>query len=194
MPLLLAITFLLVVVAGRIIMQYKLTGDHGIRLASIQGPLTESIPGSVFVFTFVASTALTVLNAAGHFPVEWQLPALLQQFGAITGFTGIVIASIAQQQMRESWRIGVDPAEATPLVTLGLYARSRNPIYFGILLYWVGLAICFAHPAMWILAISSWLSIEMVVRKIEEPYLFRIHGEQYTEYHQRTHRYLPLSR
>lgn len=192
MSLLLAVTFLMVVVAGRIIMQYRLTGNHGVRLASFNAPLIEILPGSIFILTIVASTALTVLHAVDRFSFELEIPYAFEALGAIVGLCGVATTSIAQQQMRESWRIGLDPSETTNLVTHGLYARSRNPIFFGILLYWFGLAVTFPHPVMWAMGVASWLSIETVVRRLEEPYLLATHGETYATYRERTNRYLPV--
>jgi protein-S-isoprenylcysteine O-methyltransferase Ste14 len=43
---------------------------------------------------------------------------------------------------------------------------------------------------MWACAIACWLSIEFIVRKMEEPYLLNCHGQQFADYKNKTNRYL----
>lgn len=191
MALILASTFFLFAIVGRILIQYYYSGDHGVRFAHKSAPLIEIVPGATFILAFVASIALIILNLLGHFPVsEPFLPLVLP--AVLVGFLGIVITVIAQIQMGRSWRIGVDQSESTELITTGLYAKSRNPIYFGIFLYWIGISMIFPHPAMWVSALVCWISIEVIVRRIEEPYLSRVHKEKFQAYRQKTHRYLVL--
>ena len=192
MSLLLAATFLLFAIVIRVLRQYHSSGDHGIRLAKSGAPLIEIVPGAVFILTFVFSIVVIALNALDLFPVQSSLPPSALFIGCIIGFTGILITVIAQWQMGVSWRIGVDQSERTALISTGLYTKSRNPIYFGILLYWVGLVLTFPHIAMLACAAVSWFCIELIVRKIEEPYLEKVHGEAFAAYAARTKRYLPL--
>ncbi len=189
MALLLASTFFAFAIAGRILIQYHYTGDHGVRFAKRTAPLGEVLPGLTFVGAFAASIALLVLDALEVIPVRRPAVALGVP-ATLLGFLGIAVTVIAQIQMGQSWRIGVDPCENTELVTTGLYARSRNPIYFGIFLYWTGICVNFPHAGMWLCAIVCWASIEMVVRKIEEPYLASVHGDGFETYRKQTHRYL----
>lgn len=51
---------------------------------------------------------------------------------------------VAQSGMGSSWRIGVDPAERTELVTGGVFAVVHNPIFTAMLAAQAGLA--FAVP------------------------------------------------
>lgn len=192
MALLLLSSFLSLAIILRILIQLYYTGDHGVRLAKSNGPLIEIIPGATFILSFIVSIALIILNHLGEFPIERFLPPFANIGIGLLGFTGIAITVIAQIQMGRSWRIGVDQNEKTELMTNGFYSKSRNPIYFGILLYWLALALCFIHPAMWACAIACWVSIELIVRKIEEPYLRRVHGQAFDEYCRVSNRYLIL--
>ncbi|XOV84808.1 MAG: methyltransferase family protein [bacterium] len=189
MALLLLVAFLSFAVLGRILIQYYYTGDHGVRLAKPTAAPLEIIPGVTFVLSFLVSAVLIVYHHFGYL-AAWQFTFPGISFIAgLAGIAGIVITLVAQIQMGKSWRIGVDPGEATELITAGLYARSRNPIYFGVGLYWTGVVLSFPHPAMWVCALICWLSIEVIVRRIEEPYLHRLHGEAFENYLQQTNRY-----
>jgi protein-S-isoprenylcysteine O-methyltransferase Ste14 len=82
------------------------------------------------------------------------------------------------------------PKPATTLVTSGIYARSRNPMY-------VALALLFAGTA--VLADSGWLALLLLpflgvlrvgVIAREERYLERKFGEPYRAYRARVRRWL----
>jgi len=189
MALSLIIFFLVFAVLFRAAAQRLRTGDFGLRAAPLDAPLIEILPGTFFVLSFASALVLITLGELGHispipifsYTVRWLFFAL--------GVTGVVITVISQHQMGDSWRIGVDQTETTTLKTNGLYARSRNPIYFGILLFWTGLCVVFPHPLLWLFALICWCCIEVIVRKIEEPYLQRLHGKDFDSYLLATNRY-----
>lgn len=183
-----ALAFFLLAIVGRILISYHQTGDHGVRMARRTAPLIEIVPGVVFVASFACSICLLFVHLARPLPVA-VMPQAAEWAAVCLGSVGIVVTLTAQLQMGQSWRIGVDPSEVTSLVTHGLYAKSRNPIYFGIGLYWLSMSISFAHWSMWLCALLSWASIEIIVRKNEEPYLQRLHGEKFAAYFARTNRY-----
>ena len=186
-------SFLITAVFLRIIIQYQRTGDSGIRAASTRAPVIEILPGVIFILTFCFALALVVLGYLELISVLHNLPMVVQYVGFLLGVTGIAIVVISQFQMGNSWRIGVDQKESTSLITHGLYANSRNPIYFGLLLFWIGLSVTFPHPLLWLSATMCWICIELIVRKIEEPYLIKEHGDAFQQYAFRTNRYLPLN-
>ena len=190
MALLLLGSFFSFAIILRILVQYYYTGDHGIRLAKANAPYIEIIPGVTSVLSFIISMILIILNHLGAFPVDDSFPVSATFAIGLLGFSGIVITLVAQMQMGRSWRIGVDQSEKTDLVVDGLYSKSRNPIYFGLLLYWLAIALIFPHPAMWACAAVCWISIELIVRKIEEPYLRRVHGRVFDKYYRGSNRYL----
>jgi protein-S-isoprenylcysteine O-methyltransferase Ste14 len=192
MALLLLVAFLSVAVIGRILLQYYFTGDHGVRLAKPAAGASGILPGLTFVLSFFVSAVLIVRDHVDWLAVAQTGSPFTQGGAGVLGFVGIVIILVAQVQMGSAWRIGVDPSERTELVRTGLYARSRNPIYFGILLYWIGLVMVFPHPGLWICALICWASIEVIVRRIEEPYLLGLHREKFVHYVADTRRYLPF--
>jgi protein-S-isoprenylcysteine O-methyltransferase Ste14 len=107
---------------------------------------------------------------------------------ALVGFVGVLAA---QTGMGSSWRIGVKETEHTALVTGGLFALVRNPIFTAMVVAQLGLT----------LMVPTWLSaaalvclvaaVEMQVRLIEEPYLLITHGGSYASYAAVTGRFIP---
>ena len=93
--------------------------------------------------------------------------------------------------MGESWRIGQSVTEQTSLVTRGLFAHVRNPIFSGLLVF--GLGFVWLVPSVAILPALLVLAAAIVlqVRFVEEPWLIRRHGDAYLSYAQRVGRFVP---
>ena len=65
----------------------------------------------------------------------WYLEhSYLQYIGWGLLLLSLVLVWIAQSQMANSWRIGIDEKNKTELVTRGLFAYSRNPIFLGVMI------------------------------------------------------------
>ena len=189
MTALLAYSFLVAAVLVRVAIHQKRTGNHGIRLANPCNDPVAAVAGGIFVLSFLASLVLITLNLLGALPSTRPPAPWIEHVGLGIGFLGIGIVVIAQAQMHSAWRIGVDPNEITDLVTHGLYRRSRNPIYFGILLFWLGILATYPYIPLALLAGLSWFGVELIVRKVEEPHLKKLHGAAYLSYVERTYRY-----
>lgn len=103
----------------------------------------------------------------------------------------IVVTLLAQLQMGSSWRIGVDRTARTALITDRLFAVSRNPIFTGMVLGAVGVAL--TQPTIVALLVPPvlLLAVELQVRFVEEPYLRRAHGDAYRRWAARTGRFVP---
>lgn len=89
----------------------------------------------------------------------------------------------------QSFRVGIDADQPDALITGGIFAYSRNPIYVAFALILVGQFLVF--PSWILLAYiiaASWLFHRQVMR--EEEYLKGHYGSQYLEYCNRVRRYL----
>lgn len=75
--------------------------------------------------------------------------------------------------------IGEEPEK---LVSHGIYTRSRNPMYLGVLLVVFGEAIYLERFALMVYALFLVLIFYCVVVFIEEPHLQRKHGDDYQRY------------
>jgi len=186
----LSTTFIILAVAVRAIVHFFNTGSFGIRLADARRQPIAAIAGAAFSLSFAISLVVIWLDTLMIWPASKLDFGYVGQGAFLIGLSGVAIVVVAQVQMGNAWRIGVDPSEVTQLVTNGLYRRSRNPIYFGIFLYWFGIAMTLAHPAIWTLAVVCWGAIEVIVRKFEEPYLHDLHGKTFEQYLRSTNRYL----
>jgi protein-S-isoprenylcysteine O-methyltransferase Ste14 len=105
---------------------------------------------------------------------------------------GLAATLRAQVEMGRSWRIGVDAGEKTELVTEGMFAWSRNPIFASMVAVASGTALAVPGPGPVLGAGMLLAGVEAQVRLVEEPYLLRVHGERYRRYAGRTGRFVPL--
>jgi protein-S-isoprenylcysteine O-methyltransferase Ste14 len=115
-------------------------------------------------------------------PLSWLTQPVTQVVGlmvALAGFAGVVAA---QHAMGRSWRVGVDPAERTALVTGGVFGQIRNPIFTAMITASVGLT-AMVPNLLQLLALACLVAgAELQVRVVEESYLRRTHGIAYDRY------------
>ena len=111
--------------------------------------------------------------------------------GVVLFAGGLALTLAAQLGMGSSWRIGVDETETTDLVTGGLFAVVRNPIYSGMLPASVGIALMVPNVIALVAVIALVVGLEIQTRAVEEPYLLATHGESYRAYASRVGRFLP---
>jgi protein-S-isoprenylcysteine O-methyltransferase Ste14 len=79
------------------------------------------------------------------------------------------------------------------LVVVGLYRYSRNPMYLSVISILLGWAACFGSLALLIYALVVGAAFHLRVVLGEEPWLARVHAEQWHEYRARVPRWFGLS-
>jgi len=89
----------------------------------------------------------------------------------------------------DSWRVGFDTKTPGALVTTGVFAVSRNPIYLFLDLWFVGIllingTLIFLIVAALAVAVLHWQMLQ------EENYLLKLYGEAYRSYRAKTARYV----
>jgi protein-S-isoprenylcysteine O-methyltransferase Ste14 len=88
-----------------------------------------------------------------------------------------------------SFRVGIDVDRPDKLVTTGVFAFSRNPIYVAFFLVLVGQFLVFPNwvPLVYLFA-GTWLFHRQVLR--EEAFMRRQYGDEYAAYCRRVRRYV----
>jgi protein-S-isoprenylcysteine O-methyltransferase Ste14 len=76
------------------------------------------------------------------------------------------------------------------LVTTGIHARSRNPIYLGMFLIYGGIAVLVRSPWALVFFVPLALAVRYGVVAREEAYLDQRFGDEYREYTARVRRWL----
>lgn len=172
--------------------QHRRTGSTGFRGISGRPGSLEWCAGVGFVFSLGAAVAAPMLQLSGVVaPLGFLQATWIQVIGISLAVLGIAGTLYAQQAMGDSWRIGVDPGETTALVRTGVFARVRNPIFTAMLVFGLGIALITPN----VVAICGFalllVTIELQVRRVEEPYLLATHGDSYREYREAVGRFLP---
>lgn len=182
------VVFVLVAGGLRTWIQRSRTGDSGIRRSRKKLSTGQWWVGP---FATLPGVAAPVAELLGLDPLPLLDPQPLRIGGAILAGFGIVLVFGAQMAMGDSWRIGVDESERTDLVTSGPFHLVRNPIFTAVLLAVTGLALMVPNWFSVVGLALLFLGIEVEVRRIEEPYLLRIHGSAYESYASEVGRFLP---
>ena len=182
----------LVAFALRIALQVRRHHDTGVR--SNAGPPRSAGWWARLLFTasllaVAVAVVLRALDVVG--PVGMLDEGAIAAAGLVLAAVGIVLTFWAQLAMGASWRIGVDPAERTALVTSGPFAVVRNPIFSTMALTALGLTVMAPTVAGLVALAIMVVALELQVRGVEEPYLRTVHGAAFAAYAARTGRFVP---
>lgn len=110
-----------------------------------------------------------ITTLAESVPIRWT--------GYILCVASLVWVSVAQAQMGSAWRIGID-RNRTPLVNGGLYRFTRNPIFLGMIVSFVGVFLIIPSAVLLALVTALICLLQVQVR-LEEDHLRRLHGADY---------------
>jgi len=89
----------------------------------------------------------------------------------------------------DSFRVGIDENNPDKLITDGMFAISRNPIYVCFLLFFAGLFLVHCNIVIVTAVILLSLAVHRQVLR-EERFLSQHYGEEYEEYRRKVRRYL----
>ncbi len=109
--------------------------------------------------------------------------------GAAIAVIGLMIVALAFAPMLRA-RTNIDPYKpASTLITSGPFRFSRNPIYLGTTLLYIGAALSFRLTAALVLLPIALIVLHYGVIRREERYLERKFGDHYRNYRARVRRW-----
>jgi protein-S-isoprenylcysteine O-methyltransferase Ste14 len=190
--LLLLVAFAVLGFGWRAWLQRRRTGSFGFHRVSGRIGSVEWIAGVGFVVAMAMAALgpllqfVNVIAPLHIWAAEWTHVA-----GATAATVGIGLTVWAQLEMGDSWRIGVDSEETTKLVRTGIFGLVRNPIYSAMLIFEFGIALLATNLVTIAGFLLALVSLELQVRRIEEPYLLAKHGAHYRDYTARVGRFIP---
>jgi protein-S-isoprenylcysteine O-methyltransferase Ste14 len=176
----------------RIVLQWRRTGSTGVVGFATDATPLERFAGVLFVAGLFAGAAAPVLAVLD---VLEPIPAFDGTAGHAVGIVlacgGVALTFGAQLAMGDAWRIGVDPEERTELVTDGPFGLVRNPIYSAMIPTVFGLVLMVPNVVAVAAFVALVTALELQVRLVEEPYLLKVHGEEYVSYATQVGRFVP---
>ena len=141
------------------------------------------------VLPYLASTRSSETWAIPQFAREAVFDAL-RWGAAAAAIVCLALTAECWVRMGDSWRMAVTPGERTELVTGGLYAHIRHPIYaLSILLMLCSAVVVPTLPMLVVAAIH--VALMLAKARNEERFLLGVHGERYASYYARTRRFFP---
>ena len=189
--LVLYLVFVLTGFALRGVVQYRRTGSAGFLGMTGKPGSAESWGGVLFAAGVLLGLLGPSLQLAGVVSPLAEA-AWLHVAGLLLAVAGIAGTLAAQHEMGASWRVGVDPGERTELVTTGMFALARNPIFTTTLTAALGLTLLALNPLSVLGLLALFTGVQLQVRLVEEPHLTAIHGSAYRTYAARVGRFLPI--
>jgi protein-S-isoprenylcysteine O-methyltransferase Ste14 len=192
LSLILYTAYLLLAFGLRTLIQLRRTGSTGFHGLGGRPGSAEWIAGIGFTVALLIGAAAPVLALLDVVePIAAFDITAAHVVGLVLAVAGIGLTFYAQVAMGASWRIGVDPAERTQLVTTGPFALVRNPIFAAMLPTALGLTLLVPSWVALVGFVGLVVALELQVRVVEEPYLLRAHGSTYATYAARVGRFLP---
>lgn len=170
---------------------YKSTGINPISFGTSDnahdyiGLVMKLLIGLLFLAGILYSIAPNIYPYLS--PISYLENQIVIYIGLIILHISIVWIFIAQMQMGQSWRIGIDEKNKTELITSGLFSFSRNPIFFGMIWSMVGFFLLIPNALTFCLMITSYIVIQIQIR-LEEEFLEKEFGENYLNYKSKTRR------
>jgi protein-S-isoprenylcysteine O-methyltransferase Ste14 len=139
------------------------------------------------IFTYALHAGFRIVPSILHQPFVDTLAVNIA--GVCLIVMGFVFFILAFVSFGDSWRVGVDVKRPGALVTSGIFAYSRNPIYVFLALWFFGSflingTLIFLIFAVLATALLHWQTLQ------EERFLLKLYGKPYQDYLARTARYL----
>lgn len=151
--------------------------------------------GRIFKLLFALVVVVVLAYALSPEIYQYSVPVgglesiWLKRLGVALLLLSLAWTVLAQAQMGESWRIGIDSERRTPLVQAGVFRLSRNPIFLGMMLTLLGLFLVIPNALTLLAFVMGVVLIQIQVR-LEEEFLARTHGEEYSQYRRRVRRWV----
>ena len=113
-------------------------------------------------------------------------------FGVPILFAGLLLAVISIWQLYSfgsgmPWGDVAEDSQSSRLVTKGLYAYTRNPMFLGYGIFMLGLGLyCGSFASAFIMSMLFVTFVSIWVKTIEEPKLVKRFGQEYIKYKEET--------
>lgn len=147
---------------------------------------------SIFIFVIIISSI--ILFNFNHTPMQLPSSSLDQLFvvlGMTIYITGFTIAVWARFTMKEKWVPAGekhDLKRQNKIITSGPFKYSRNPIYLGLTLFYLGF--CLVLRSFYIIFVIITFIYFLNIINREEAFLEKHFGREYLDYKRKTPKFI----
>ncbi len=137
-----------------------------------------------FYLVFAAAFKFPTVSSQQFFQSE-----IVSWVGVLFCTAGLLQILWSLVSFGQSFRVGIDTEHPDKLITSGVFAFSRNPIYVAFAFILLGQFLIFSN---WILLVSMGAGVWLFHRQVllEEEYLKKHYGQEYLDYCSQVRRYL----
>lgn len=136
----------------------------------------------------IAIIAMLILNFL--LPVARIVPALWNLSGLVFLASGITLNLIADRAFQRAGTTVKPYQESSNLVTGGVFQISRNPMYLGMVLVLIGIAVLLRTLSPLLIVIPFAVLINQIYIRVEERMLAEKFGARWQVYKAKTRRWL----
>ena len=135
-------------------------------------------PFALFYFYLVFANAFTLPTVSTQ---EFFHSERISWLGVLFCLAGLSLFLWSIVSFGKSFRIGIDTEHPDKLITSGVFAHSRNPIYIAFAFIFLGQFLIFSN---WILLVYLGAAIWLIHRQVlrEEDFLKDHYGKDYSDY------------
>jgi len=188
------VSFIVLVFVLPSIRVHRQTGINPFRFITRTHQTHDFVGATMKLFILLIIALVMVHSFSDHLysflaPFRYLETDALRWTGLVIGHLSIFGIMIAQWQMKQSWRIGIDYENKTLLVREGLFSFSRNPIYLFLLFALTGLFLILPNAITFAVLFAAFLVLHITIR-LEEEFLYKQHGDSYLQYKKQVRRLL----
>lgn len=140
------------------------------------------------VYFFLGLLIMIALDR--YWPIVHIIPEPYSYTGLLLIGFGAFISAHSASLFRRAGTPVVPFERSTKLVTTGFYRYTRNPMYLGLVLMLIGVAVLEGTASPWIVIPVFVCIIQRWFIEGEERFLEAIFGEEYRQYKQRVRRWI----
>lgn len=187
------LVFLLQVFLIRSYVQWKKTGVNPFVFGGSDSAL--DYVGFIYKMMIVATWVAIILFSFQPNYYQYLMPVSYLEFdmlkvaGTVFTIISFIWIIISQYHMSNSWRIGINYDEETNLITRGVFRYSRNPMFLGVLICYLG-NFFIAPNALTLIILSITFVVLQIQVRLEEEHLKLVHGKEYNNYKAEVRRWI----
>ncbi len=177
----------LVLLVGMVLARVALMKRRGIRAMNFGKIDKKDFVIPPFAFFYFYTVFAAAFDWPGVSKQKFFHSGTISWIGVLLCLMGLLLFVLSLVSFGKSFRVGIDTEYPDKLVTTGVFAIVRNPIYVAFWIVLFGQVLVFPN---WILiaylGAATWLFHRQVLR--EEEYLNEHYGQEYVDYCSRVHK------